>query len=98
MDFNLIFNIVLYSALIACLAMFAMLIFKKRFSMKFLLRLFLFMIYVSVTKMFASFMVNIFGIGESENYLIITFLLLAVTFAFIKSSLSLMKNETENIW
>lgn len=98
MDFNLIFNIALYIALITCLAMFATAIFKKKFSKKFLFRFFLFMIYVSVTKIFASFMVSIFGIEKSGNYLIITFLLLAVTFAFIKNSLYLIKNETESIW
>lgn len=43
-------------------------------------------------------MVSIFGIEKSGNYLIITYLLLAVIFAFIKNSLFLIKNETENIW
>lgn len=98
MDFNLIFNIALYIALITTLVMLAMSIFKKKFSKKFLIRLCLFLIYVSITKIFVSYMVSIFGIEKSGNYLIITFLLLAITFAFIKNSLYLIKHETENIW
>ncbi len=98
MDYNSIFNTALYITIITTLAMFAISILKKRFSRKFLISLFLFMIYVAATKIFASYMVTIFGIEKSGNYLIITFLLLTVTFAFIKNSLYLIKNETENIW
>jgi hypothetical protein len=98
MDYNLIFNTALYIALIISLALFAISIFKKRLSRKFLIRFFIFLIFVSVTKIFTSLMVTILGIENTGNYLIITFLLLTVTFAFLRNSLFLIKNEDENIW
>ncbi|PWN60022.1 hypothetical protein C1638_020870 [Chryseobacterium oncorhynchi] len=75
----------------------ALAIFKKRFSRKFLINFFVFGLYVAAVKVFAGLMITYFQIDNSGYYLIISLMLLAVTFAFIKYSLYLIKEEKEHL-
>lgn len=97
MDLNIFFNIALAIALISDLGMLILAVFKKRFSRKFLINFFLFSIYVAAIRLFASYMIKHFGIQDTSNYLLISIFLFAITIAFLKYSMYLIKEEKEHL-
>jgi hypothetical protein len=99
MDFYLIFNITIYFALTVSLAIFVISIFKKRFSRNILFRILSFLIFVAISKAVTLFLINSADLMKYPgNFLVIAFLIMSITIAFIKNSFYLIKNETENIW